>query len=155
MIILEDISERIRAQQTVQEYAERLKALSRHLLQAQEEERRRIARELHDQVGQSLTLLQVKLQAARDQPGPGRIGSALQESISLVEGFSRKSAASAWTCVLPCWRIWVWCQPSGGMWTASPRRPGLKSNLKHQPTVRSEDGHLRSRLPVSGLPRKR
>ena len=41
-------------------------ALRRELLNAQEEERRRIARELHDQMGQNLTALNLGLKSLRD-----------------------------------------------------------------------------------------
>jgi signal transduction histidine kinase len=41
---------------------DRLKDLSRHLINAQEEERRRIARELHDDFGQRLALLRIDLE---------------------------------------------------------------------------------------------
>src|SRR4029077_20274508 len=41
--------------------SERLRDLSRHLLQIQEEERRHVARELHDSAGQILTALGMNL----------------------------------------------------------------------------------------------
>jgi signal transduction histidine kinase len=47
----------------------KLQALSRRLVEAQESERRRIARELHDEVGQSLTAAEMNLQAALQDGG--------------------------------------------------------------------------------------
>ncbi|AGW14012.1 sensor histidine kinase [Megalodesulfovibrio gigas] len=48
---------------------ERLQALSRELIRAQETERQRIARELHDDVAQSLSMLKIGLESlAHDQP---------------------------------------------------------------------------------------
>jgi signal transduction histidine kinase len=46
----------------VKHSAMRLKELSQHLINAQEEERRRIARELHDDFGQRLALLKIDLE---------------------------------------------------------------------------------------------
>lgn len=43
---------------------ERLRALSRRLLEVQEEERRRLARDLHDDLGQALTALKIQLESA-------------------------------------------------------------------------------------------
>lgn len=57
------ITERKEAQRKVADYAGRLEKLSRRLLAAQEEERRHIARELHDELGQSLTAIKINLQA--------------------------------------------------------------------------------------------
>jgi signal transduction histidine kinase len=56
--------------QAREEYAERLEALSRQLIRAQEDERQRIARELHDEVGQCLTAVKLSLdQIACEPPG--------------------------------------------------------------------------------------
>jgi signal transduction histidine kinase len=44
---------------------QQLRALSRHRGQIQEEERRRLARELHDQVGQLVTAAKINVQSAR------------------------------------------------------------------------------------------
>jgi len=63
-----------------------LKELSKRLVDAQEQERRAISRELHDQVGQSLTALLIDLQNLSDTPQPASaISSALQRVKLLAE----------------------------------------------------------------------
>jgi two-component system sensor histidine kinase UhpB len=49
------------SRQTVSENYERIRDLAGRLIHTQEEERRRIARELHDDIGQNLALLQARL----------------------------------------------------------------------------------------------
>jgi signal transduction histidine kinase len=66
-----------------------LRHLSTHLLRSQDEERRRIARELHDSLGQYLTGIKMDLESLRrsDAPGKDEILSSALESVerSLVE----------------------------------------------------------------------
>lgn len=71
-----EIAERGRVEEARQQ-------LLRRLVTAQEEERRRVARELHDQMGQELTALMLGLQSLKDagpspSPAHARVG-ALQE----------------------------------------------------------------------------
>lgn len=63
----------------------KLQALSQRLVEAQESERRSIARELHDEIGQSLTAAELNLQAALKSRGTVSVERRLQESISAVE----------------------------------------------------------------------
>jgi PAS domain S-box-containing protein len=56
-----DITERKRAEETFRESEERLHFLSSHLLTAQETERKRISIELHDELGQGLIALKLRL----------------------------------------------------------------------------------------------
>ncbi|MDD5701373.1 MAG: sensor histidine kinase [Dehalococcoidales bacterium] len=57
-----DIEDRIRSSQNkLRQSEEELRALSRRLVETQEIERRTIARELHDEIGQSLTALRILL----------------------------------------------------------------------------------------------
>ncbi len=80
---LRDVTERRRAQERLHEYAGRLQALSARLLEVQEEERRHLARELHDQVGQSLTGLRLTLKAMAGLP-PGQQAGPLAEAQAIV-----------------------------------------------------------------------
>jgi signal transduction histidine kinase len=57
----EEIAERIQAEVRLRESEQALRDLSAHLLKTQDEERRRIGRELHDSVGQLLALLKLEL----------------------------------------------------------------------------------------------
>ena len=56
-------AERQQAQQKLAESRQRLQVLSRRLVEVQETERRHLARELHDEIGQSLTVIELNLQA--------------------------------------------------------------------------------------------
>ena len=55
---LRDITERKRAEAMRQTFAQRL-------IETQEAERRRIARELHDEIGHALTMMKINLQVVR------------------------------------------------------------------------------------------
>jgi len=63
---------------------ERLQRLSRRLLELQETERRLMAHELHDEIGQSITAVTLNLQNARLMTEPGKIGAALDEGIGIL-----------------------------------------------------------------------
>jgi PAS domain S-box-containing protein len=64
---------------------ERLKMLSQRLVRAQEDERRQIARELHDEIGQSLTAAQLNLQALGDTLAPDVRSTRLEDSLGLID----------------------------------------------------------------------
>ena len=64
---------------------ERLRALSRRLMEVQEAEQRGLARELHDELGQSLSALRITLETAQGAPGGGAASTALAEAIRLAD----------------------------------------------------------------------
>lgn len=68
-----------------QRATQKLQVLSHRLVEVQESERRHIARELHDEIGQSLTVAEMNLQAALQSPGQETVTRKLQESIQAVE----------------------------------------------------------------------
>jgi two-component system sensor histidine kinase UhpB len=61
---VQDVTELRRAEKALQDFAARLQTLSRRLLEVQEEERRHLARELHDEFGQILAAISLHLHAA-------------------------------------------------------------------------------------------
>ncbi len=63
----------------------RLEILSRKRIEVQEAERRGIARELHDEIGQALTAIKINLQAAMGVSGAEPVESYLTEGIGIVE----------------------------------------------------------------------
>jgi PAS domain S-box-containing protein len=70
LVVLNDITERKRTQQDLERSQVRLRALSRRLLEIQEKERARLARDLHDDVGQALTALKIQLESLARGAGP-------------------------------------------------------------------------------------
>ena len=81
-----DITERTRLEQALAESERRARALVGRLIDAQESERRRLADELHDLIGQNLTALGIDLAALRARLADGADASRLEAMRALVEG---------------------------------------------------------------------
>ena len=64
---------------------ERLKVVSKRLMEVQESERRHIARELHDEIGQILTAIKINIQTAFKLAGSEKIETHLNEGVELIE----------------------------------------------------------------------
>ena len=83
-----DINDRKLAEEALLKSRERLRALSSQLAEVEEAERKKLARELHDMVGQNLTALGINLNIMRSQipkETAELIGSRLQDSLALLE----------------------------------------------------------------------
>jgi two-component system sensor histidine kinase UhpB len=89
LVFISDITERQRIQLALERLNrelelshEQLRALSRRLLEIQEEERGRLARDLHDDIGQALTALKIQLEslprASADAPTRARVEDCVE-----------------------------------------------------------------------------
>ena len=85
LVVVNDVTERLRTQEALERVNrelelshERLRALSRRLLEVQEEERGRLARDLHDDIGQVLTALKIQLESAQRAGDPARVTEAVE-----------------------------------------------------------------------------
>jgi signal transduction histidine kinase len=81
-----EIVVRREAEQRAEETSARLRALSSRLLQVQEDERRALAQELHDQIGQLLTGLKFQLEAAQVTAPSPPLHDALGVTSELLRG---------------------------------------------------------------------
>jgi PAS domain S-box-containing protein len=77
-IILRDITERKQVQEQLEQSYSQLRELSAALQTIREEERKHIARELHDDLGQLLATLRVDLALLQQQPGNNAVARKLQ-----------------------------------------------------------------------------
>lgn len=78
-----DISDRKAAEQRLAASNARLQTLSGRLLEIQEAERRSVARELHDELGQSLSAIKINLQTLQRFPAPA--ATQLAECAAMVD----------------------------------------------------------------------
>ena len=82
-----DITERKQAEQELQESRERLRFLANQLLTSQEQERKRLASELHDELGHALLILKFALGdiARKLPPEQGDVKYLLQEQLEYIK----------------------------------------------------------------------
>jgi PAS domain S-box-containing protein len=85
----EDITERKVAEREIQSLGESYQALSHRLLEVHEEERRHLARELHDEVGQTLTAAKLSLKTVAPEVPPA-VASRFDISIQLLDHLLRQ-----------------------------------------------------------------
>jgi PAS domain S-box-containing protein len=92
--VTRDVTERMLAQRELEESQRKLQAsekslrqLSLHLLRTQDEERRRIGRDLHDSLGQNLAVLKMKLDSLIHRPSgdPASDAKELEHCAQLID----------------------------------------------------------------------
>ncbi len=83
--IIEDINERKRSETAVRAYQEQLRALASEISLVEERERRRLATDLHDHIGQTLALAQIKLGELKEWAQGTPLSGTLDDIRGLVE----------------------------------------------------------------------
>ena len=82
--IAQNITARKRAAKELEAANHRLRDLSRRLFEVQEEERRHLARELHDEIGQALTAAKITLQSVAGPVGSPTV-ARVQETTAILD----------------------------------------------------------------------
>jgi len=89
--IIKDITERKNAEKAIREYQQNLRSMASELNLAEEKERRRIAVDLHDDLGQTLAMVRIKLSAVKSMNQDAEINSHLAE----MEGYITQAIKSS------------------------------------------------------------
>ncbi len=84
-IVLQDVTERNRAEKQLQRSFEELHGLTAQLQTVREEERTRLARELHDELGQSLTAIKIDLASLKNPIDRDRQVRKINAILGLVD----------------------------------------------------------------------
>jgi signal transduction histidine kinase len=90
---VEEIAERRRAEGQILLYQEQLRSLARATARAEQEERRAIAQELHDRVGQTLATLRIKVDLLAQAAG----GAAVKDELDGIRDLVNRSIADTRT----------------------------------------------------------
>jgi len=78
-------SRSLKGRKSAREQHVKVSDLSRHLIQAQEEERKRISRELHDEAGQGLMVLRLYLGMVASESGSPELAAKIQEATAMLD----------------------------------------------------------------------
>jgi len=97
---------------------------------SREEDRARMAREVHDQLGQALTGLKMDLPGYKSTPTPNR-RTCCKNSERCRTWWtlpSRTCGASPPSCVRACWMTWDWCRRWSGSCRSSKSAAGFAAD---------------------------
>src|SRR3984885_13832302 len=84
-LLAQEVTQRKCVEEQLRRSTLQLRVLSRRLMDAQESERRSIARELHDEIGQALTILRLNLHVLKTPCSVEEKAACISDSVGLVE----------------------------------------------------------------------
>ncbi|MDP1692862.1 MAG: PAS domain-containing protein [Burkholderiaceae bacterium] len=89
-IVNQDITELHRTEQRLRRAERKLRGLSQRLLEAQEQERRWIAQELHDDIGQAIAAMRLQLANIAERSGAGPAAALALEALRSSEQLGQR-----------------------------------------------------------------
>lgn len=119
----------------VQSNQERLRQLSRQIVNAQEKERQRVSRELHDEAGQALTALKISLEMILGSWSdiPEFVGEQMEEAIEMTDHTMEQIRLLAHDLRPPVLDTFGLSTSVEGLARDFGRRTGLEIDLNSQP----------------------
>lgn len=84
-MVIDDVTEHRRAAAELQRTGQALRRLQASVVEAREEERRRISRELHDELGQRLTALKMELAGLAERTGLGEHDERVTGMLTMLD----------------------------------------------------------------------
>ena len=130
-VFLRDATQQKQMEKTLQEYVAELKRLSRKLIGVQEEERRRFSQELHDEMGQALTMLRINIASIKESL-PAGSEKRIKEELADADALTKKMLTQIHEMILEM-------------------RPHMLDDLGLVPTVRWYAERMTQRLNIEIL----
>jgi PAS domain S-box-containing protein len=140
-------AERRRAEQRLHVAYEQLQNLTRRLEAAKEEERRAIARELHDEMGQALTAIKINIHLASEGSTPDQLAHRLSDTLSVIDRLIDRIRAMSLDLRPPLLDELGLVPALRGYLEAQERRSGLRIVLTADP----ESLRLPPELEIAGF----
>jgi signal transduction histidine kinase len=97
----EDITQRKQAEEEIRTYQGKLQSLATELSLTEERERRRLATDLHDHIGQSLAISKIKLGVLQKSIGSEILAKPVIEVRELIEGMIQDTRSLTFELSLP------------------------------------------------------